>query len=101
MLVVVVDVWVKGECASEFAQITAENAINSRKEPGVARFDVLVDDKEPTHFSLVEVYRHDAAPAAHKETAHYQKWRELAEPMMARSRTSVRYRVVSPGPDGF
>jgi (4S)-4-hydroxy-5-phosphonooxypentane-2,3-dione isomerase len=101
MLVVVVDVWVKAECAAGFAEITEENANNSRQEAGIARFDVLRDDKEPTHFSLVEVYRDDGAPAAHKETLHYQKWRELAEPMMEKPRTSVRYRVVSPGPDGF
>jgi (4S)-4-hydroxy-5-phosphonooxypentane-2,3-dione isomerase len=101
MLVVVVDVWVQSECVQEFVQITEENAENSRLEPGIARFDVLVDEKDPTHFSLVEVYRYDGAPAEHKETEHYKTWRELAEPMMARPRSSVRYRAVSPGPSGW
>jgi (4S)-4-hydroxy-5-phosphonooxypentane-2,3-dione isomerase len=101
MLVVVVDVWVKPEAIAEFVEITKENAQKSREEPGIARFDVLVDDKDPAHFSLVEVYRDDAAPLAHKETAHYQVWRDRAEPLMAKPRSSSRFRAVSPGPSGW
>jgi quinol monooxygenase YgiN len=40
---------------------------------------------------LVEVYRSPDAPAAHKETAHYARWRDAVAPMMAEPRTSVKF----------
>jgi quinol monooxygenase YgiN len=40
---------------------------------------------------LVEVYRTADAPAKHKETAHYAKWRDTVAPMMAEPRSSVKY----------
>lgn len=101
MLIVFVDVLVLAESREDFIAITRENGAESRKEPGVARFDVLMDEADPNRFQLVEIYRTDDAPAAHKQTAHYNKWRELAEPMMARPRTSQRFRNVSPDDSGF
>jgi (4S)-4-hydroxy-5-phosphonooxypentane-2,3-dione isomerase len=101
MLVVIVEIWVKPEKVSEFLAITEENARNSRLEPGIARFDVLSDEKEATHFSLIEVYRDDQAPLRHKETQHYQVWRDQAEPMMAKPRASARFRAISPDPSGW
>ena len=34
----------------------------------------------------MEVYRDDQAPARHKETAHYAKWRNTVADMMAEAR---------------
>lgn len=62
-----------------FKAASLENARNSALEPGVARFDVLQDQADPTQFVLVEVYKTAEAPAAHKETAHYLKWRETGK----------------------
>jgi quinol monooxygenase YgiN len=45
---------------------------------------------------LVEAYRTPQAPAAHKETRHYQAWRDAVAPMMAVPRTSVRFESVFP-----
>jgi quinol monooxygenase YgiN len=45
---------------------------------------------------LVEAYRTAAASAAHKETAHYQLWRDTVAPMMAEPRTSVKFTNVFP-----
>ena len=92
MLIVVVQVHVKPECLEAFREVTLDNATNSVCEPGIARFDVLQQADDPTRFVLVEVYRDDAAPAAHKDTAHYARWRDTVEPMMASPRTSVKYR---------
>ena len=36
---------------------------------------------------LVEVYRTADAPAAHKETAHYARWRDAVADLMAEPRT--------------
>ena len=35
---------------------------------------------DPTRFVLVEAYRTQDAPAAHKETRHYQQWRDAVAP---------------------
>ena len=101
LLVVHVDVAVVPGRADEFRAATQVNAEASRAEPGVLRFDLLVDRVDPSHLVLVEVYRDEDAAAAHKQTAHYALWRETVEPMMARPRTSVRYANLSPDDDGF
>jgi quinol monooxygenase YgiN len=91
MLIVHVHVHVKPECVEAFRQATVENARQSVKEPGVARFDVVQQTDDPTRFVLIEVYRTADAPAKHKEAAHYQKWRDAVADMMAEPRTSVKY----------
>jgi quinol monooxygenase YgiN len=96
MLVVHVHVHVKPECVAAFRQATLENARCSLQEPGIARFDILQQAADPTRFILVEAYRTPAAPAAHKETAHYAKWRDAVAPMMAEPRSSVKFANVFP-----
>ncbi len=96
MLIVQVFVHVKPDQVEAFKQATVENARNSRKEPGIARFDFFQKNDDPTRFVLVEIYRAPDAPARHRETAHYKKWRELAEPMMAEPRTRAEYTDVLP-----
>ncbi len=91
MWVVLVHVHVKPECVAAFREATLENARQSLLEPGIARFDVLQQSDDPTRFVLVEAYRTAEAPAAHKATAHYAKWRDAVVPMMAEPRTGVKY----------
>ena len=97
MLVVHVHVHVKPECIEAFKQATLANARESLKEPGIARFDVVQQEEDPTRFVLTEVYRDAAAAAAHKETKHYPVWREVVAPMMAEPRHSVKYNKVFSG----
>ena len=101
MLIIHVHVSVKPDCIEAFTRATIENARKSRDEPGIARFDVLQQNDDPTQFVLVEVYRSVEATAAHKQTAHYAAWRERAEPLMAAPRTRVQYTNVSPGEQGW
>jgi quinol monooxygenase YgiN len=101
MLVVFVHVEVKPEHVDAFKQETTENARHSVAEPGIARFDVVQDGQEPTRFVLVEAYRTPEAPRQHKETAHYARWRDAVEPMMASPRRSVRYESVFPDDAGW
>ncbi|MCD8535708.1 MAG: antibiotic biosynthesis monooxygenase [Verrucomicrobia bacterium] len=96
MLIVIVNVEVKPEFLLEFMDATEVNARLSRQEPGIARFDVIQSLADPTRFVLIEAYRSNEAPAAHKETLHYQRWRDLVEPMMARPRTSEKFSAISP-----
>jgi (4S)-4-hydroxy-5-phosphonooxypentane-2,3-dione isomerase len=96
MLVVHVHVHVKPESVEAFKRVSLANALESIKEPGVARFDVAQQRDDPTRFVLVEAYRAPAAPAAHKETKHYQIWRDAVAPMMAEPRSSVKFESVFP-----
>ena len=91
-----VQVRVKAERVEEFKAATAANARASRQEPGIARFEVLQQEDDPTRFVLVEAYRTAEAPAAHKETAHYQKWRDTVAEMMAEPRQSVKLANLDP-----
>lgn len=99
MLVVHVHVQVKPDSIEAFTAATLANARASLQEPGIARFDVTQQADDPTRFVLVEAYRTAAAPAAHKETAHYATWRDTVAPMMAVPRTSVKYGSVFPDED--
>jgi len=101
MLIVHVHVRVKSECIGHFRLATIENAGQSVREPGIARFDVLQQSDDPTRFVLVEVYRTADAPAQHKETAHYQKWRDTVAPMMAEQRVSVKFTNTFPADDAW
>jgi len=101
MLIVQVHAHVKPEFVEAFRQATIENARESVKEPGVARFDVIQQVDDPTRFILVEVYRTPEAPAQHKQTAHYQRWRDTVAEMMAEPRTSVKYANVFPADEGW
>jgi autoinducer 2-degrading protein len=100
MLVVHVFVHVKPDKIEAFKKATIENARNSVQESGIARFDFLQEKGEATRFVLVEVYRTPDDPARHKETAHYQKWRDTVENMMAEPRTSVKYSNIFPDENG-
>jgi quinol monooxygenase YgiN len=101
MLIVHVHAHVKAEFIDAFKQATVENARNSVKEPGIARFDVIQQADDPARFILVEVYRTAEAPAQHKETSHYQTWRDTVAPMMAEPRTSVKYSNTFPADEGW
>jgi (4S)-4-hydroxy-5-phosphonooxypentane-2,3-dione isomerase len=91
MLVVHVHIRVKPESIAAFKQATLENARQSLREPGIARFDLAQQQDDPSRFVLVEAYRDAQAPAAHKETEHYRTWRDAATAMMAEPRSSVKY----------
>ena len=96
MLVVHVHVRIRPGRAEDFLAATLVNARASLGEPGVLRFDVLQDQADPEHVVLVEVYRDDDAPAAHKLTPHYALWRDTVAEMMAEPRQSTRFSTVFP-----
>ena len=91
MQIVHVHVHVKPEFIEGFKQATLENAKSSVKEEGIARFDVIQQTDDPTKFILVEIYKTPEAPGAHKETAHYKRWRDTVMRMMAEPRQGIKY----------
>ena len=96
MLIVHVHVQVHSESVGAFIEATLENARNSILESGIARFDVVQQTEDPTRFVLVEIYRNEAAAKAHKETAHYAKWRDTVAPMMSAPRTGIKFSNLFP-----
>jgi (4S)-4-hydroxy-5-phosphonooxypentane-2,3-dione isomerase len=96
MLIVHAHVHVKSEFVEAFKQATVINARESRKEPGIAQFDCLQQQDDPTRFILIEAYRDPDAPSRHKETRHYLVWRDTVAPMMAEARTYVKFSPVGP-----
>jgi autoinducer 2-degrading protein len=101
MLIIHVYVRVKPEFIEAFKQASLENARESVRESDIARFDVVQQQDDLTRFVLVEVYRNADAPAQHKETAHYARWRDTVAPMMAEPRSSVKFNNVFPDDAGW
>ena len=101
MHIVHVYVRVKPERVDDFIEATRVNASNSVREPGIARFDVIQQQDDPTRFVLVEVYRTPEDPAKHKETAHYAAWVETVVDMLAEARTRNTYTNCFPDDRGW
>jgi len=101
MLIVQVFVHVKPDAIEAFKAATMENARNSVREPGIARFDVIQQQDDPRRFMLVEVYRTADDPARHKEMTHYVTWRDTLADMMTEPRHAVKYRNIFPDGNGW
>ena len=96
MIVTLVYIQVKPEYLKVFVDVTRENHENSVKEKGNIRFDILQDATDPTKFVLYEAYDTEQAVLAHKETAHYFKWRDTVAPWMAKPREGVKHKLLFP-----
>jgi autoinducer 2-degrading protein len=96
MVIVQVAIEVKKASIPEFISATIENAKNSIHEPGVIRFDFIMEKDNPLSFVLIEVYRDEDAARAHKKTTHYRKWRETVAEMMSVPRRGVHYSAIYP-----
>jgi len=96
MNLVCVHVHVKPEHREAFVEATLENARNTIQEPGNLRFDVLQQADDPNRFVLYEAYRDDAGAAAHKQTAHYARWRDTVAPWMQEPRQGIKYHALFP-----
>ncbi|HLF74423.1 MAG TPA: antibiotic biosynthesis monooxygenase [Anaerolineales bacterium] len=96
MQIVHVHVHVKAEFVEAFKQATIANARESVEEAGIAGFDVVQQTDDPTKFILVEVFRTAEAPAAHKQTDHYERWRDSVAEMMAEPRQGIKFTNIFP-----
>ena len=96
MYITIVHIEVHPAHLDSFIQASTKNHLESVKEPGNLRFDLLRSDDNPARFVLYEAYENESTAAAHKETAHYLKWRETVAPWMAMPREGVRYTGLQP-----
>jgi (4S)-4-hydroxy-5-phosphonooxypentane-2,3-dione isomerase len=91
MHVTIVHIHVKPEHVDAFVKASLANSEASSKEPGNRRFDVLQSADDPTKFILYEAYLTAEDAAAHKQTTHYNTWRETVADWMAEPRQGVQY----------
>ena len=96
MIVNCVYVNVKPGVINNFINETIANHCESIKEPGNLRFDFIQQADDPCRFLIYEAYESDKAAAAHKNTVHYQKWRDAVKDYMAEPRQGVRYTIIEP-----
>lgn len=96
MIELIVSIRVRPEAVETWKAATLANVAASRAEAGILSFDLLADRDEPGRFALVERYRDEEAVAAHKATAHYRRWCEVAEPLQAEPRSRAFYSPVEP-----
>jgi autoinducer 2-degrading protein len=99
--IALVQAHVRADGVEIFRAASEVNARESRREPGVIRFDVVQETEDPTRFVLIEVFRDPAAAASHRETAHYLHWRDIVGPLMAEPRTNKKYVNVTPEDAGW
>jgi autoinducer 2-degrading protein len=90
--------YIKPEFIEAYQAAILEDARESVKEDGILRFEVFRDEKDPSHFTLLEVYRDMAAREFHMQTPYLIKLKEtiLGQGMFARSGEEVRYGLLFP-----
>jgi quinol monooxygenase YgiN len=96
MHIVLVNIHVKPEAIEDFKKATTENARNSIKEPGILQFTCLQQTEDPCLFTLLEVYRTPDAQLLHRETKHYQVWKDTVGDMQAEPRQGIKYKNIFP-----
>ena len=95
-MILIVHIKVSKDKVEDFIAATRANAALSRKEPGITRFELLQEEEDTCRFVLIEGYRDAEAQASHKETAHYLKWKNSVESLMAEPRTRIIYSAIDP-----
>jgi autoinducer 2-degrading protein len=87
---------VKPEAVEDFIKASLSNHLESVKEPGNLRFDIIRQADDPCRFMFYEAYESEEAAAAHKNTPHYLKWRDTVKGMMAEPRLGVKHIILQP-----
>lgn len=99
MFIVHVTIDVKQEYVESFKEASKQNVQCSRKEPGVARFELLQSNEVSTKFMLVEQYRSQKDQLAHRETSHYAIWKKTITDMLEKPYTFSLWENEAPSDD--
>jgi len=84
MIILHVAVQVKPEHAAEFLEVLRYDAEHSETdEPGCLRFDVSQDCDDPCRLYYYEVYKDEAALAAHRDSRHFKYYAERTRNWLA------------------
>lgn len=83
MIILHVTIQVQPEHIAEFLEVVRHDAEHSEKdEAGCLRFDVIQDRDDANRIYFYEVYRDEAALAAHRETPHFKYYAEKTQPWL-------------------
>lgn len=91
--------YIKPEFVEKYIEATLENIRATSQERGVVRFELYQDSDDPTHFSLLEVYRDEEGREAHLQTEHFLKWKDvyLGEPQIYQRRGDMNnWKLIDP-----
>jgi len=95
--------YVKPEYVEVYKKAILENAQLTLPEEGVLRFDVFQDTEDPTHFSLLEIYRDMDARETHLKTPHFLKFKDIVigQEMFARKGKGDQFKFIFPQSEEF
>jgi len=71
-----------GAQAAEAAKMLQQFAVDSRKDAGSVRFELLREPARLNHFTIVEVWRTKQDFEAHLAAAHSRSFREKLQPIL-------------------
>lgn len=71
---VIVKTEIQVDRIAEFLKMIEINAVESRKEPGCLRFDVVRSQEIPNQFFFYELYKNVDAFNYHKQQLHFKGW---------------------------
>ena len=77
MVAIIIEFDVKPECRPEFEARLREDAADTLRDDGCMRMEILVPRSTPDRIVLSELWRDDAAIAAHRsKPGHTHAWQE-------------------------
>lgn len=77
-----VDIAGRGDVLAEATNLIRQFEADSRRDPGVIRFEVLQQDGHPNHFTIFEVWESRQAFEAHLAASHTRQFREKLQPRL-------------------
>jgi len=81
-LYVVTHIDVTPNYTADATKLLQQYAAESRSDPGVVRFEMLVDVSRKNHFTVVSLWENQAAFEAHLEANHTKQMRQKLQPML-------------------
>ncbi len=89
MITIIVNVEVVPEHIQEFIEATKKSQEATLKEVGCKKYEILHsfigNNPYKNRFILIEEYVSEDAINAHKETLHFQEWRNTVNPITQRT----------------
>ena len=78
--------------ATDGTKLLKDFAAESRRDPGVVRFELMVENGHLNHFTIVQIWENMKAFEGHEEAEHTRRFREKIQPMLG-SPFDERYRT--------
>jgi quinol monooxygenase YgiN len=77
-----VDIAGTPDVVKDATRLLREFSADSKQDPGVVRFELLLQDARLNHFTIVEVWQTRQAFEAHSAAEHTRRFRQNIQPML-------------------